>query len=244
VHQRGVVARHEARLVAAAAQQLRELLVADARQHRGPGDLVAVQVQDGQHRAVVRGVEELVRMPAGRERPGLRLAVADHAAGQQPGVVEHGAVRVQQRIAQLAAFMDGARRFRRHVAGNAARKRELREEALEPLRIARDVRIHLAVRAFQVGAGDHAGPAVARPGDEDRVEPPRVDGAVHVRVDEVQPRRGAPVAQQARLDVRQRQRLAQQRVVHEVDLAHRQVVGRAPPGVEQREVFRGGRGKI
>ena len=51
-------------------------------------------------------------------------------------------------------------------------------------------------------------------------------------VDEVQPGRGAPVAEQARLDVLERERLAQQRVVEQVDLADRQVVGRPPVGVQ------------
>ena len=42
----------------------------------------------------------------------------------------------------------------------------------------------------------------------------------------------AEVAEQPRLDVLGQQRLAQQRVGHQVDLADRQVVRRAPPGVE------------
>jgi hypothetical protein len=44
-----------------------------------------------------------------------------------------------------------------------------------------------------------------------------------------------PVAQQPRLDVFDGERLAQQRIVEQVDLAHRQVVGGAPPGVDARE---------
>jgi hypothetical protein len=99
-------------------------------------------------------------------------------------------------------------------------------------------RIDLAVAAFEPCVGDHARAAVARARDEDRIEFPRIDGAVHVCVDEVEAWRRAPVSKQARLDVRQREFLAQQRVVHQVDLAHRQVVGGAPPGVEQREVVR------
>ena len=51
----------------------------DAREDRRVGDLVAVEVQDRQHGAVACRVEELVRVPAGRQRPGLRLAVADDA---------------------------------------------------------------------------------------------------------------------------------------------------------------------
>jgi hypothetical protein len=76
------------RLPAAAAEELLELLVADAGEDGGVGDLVAVEVQDGQHRAVGDRVEELVAVPGGGQRAGLRLAVAHHAGGDQVGVVE------------------------------------------------------------------------------------------------------------------------------------------------------------
>ena len=71
----------------------------------------------------------------------------------------------------------------------------------------------------------------------DRVEVARLDDAVQVRVDEVQPGRRAPVAEQPRLDVLEPQRLAQQRVVEQVDLADRQVVRRPPVGVDQVELL-------
>jgi hypothetical protein len=77
---------------------------------------------------------------------------------------------------------------------------------------------------------------MSRPGDEDRVQVPAHDHAIHVRVDEIQPGRGSPMAQQAGLDVGERQRLAQQRVVKKVDLPDGQVVGGAPPGVDSLEV--------
>ena len=48
------------------------------------------------------------------------------------------------------------------------------------------------------------GPAVPGSGDVDRVEVACADHAVHVGVDEVEPRRRAPVAEQARLDVLRR----------------------------------------
>jgi hypothetical protein len=69
------------------------------------------------------------------------------------------------------------------------------------------------------------------PADVEDVEVLLPDDAVEVGVDEVQPRRRAPVAEQARLDAVDLERPLQQRVVVEVDLADRQVVGGAPVGV-------------
>ena len=47
------------------------------------------------------------------------------------------------------------------------------------------------------------------------------DHPVQVRIDEVQPRRRAPVAEQARLDMLGLQRFAQERIIEKIDLADR-----------------------
>ena len=57
-------------------------------------------------------------------------------------------------------------------------------------------------------------------------------------VDHRQAGAGAPVAEQPRLDVLERERLAQQGVVLQVDLADREVVGRGPPAQVEGEVVR------
>ena len=66
-----------------------------------------------------------------------------------------------------------------------------------PCCVLRDVRVDFAVGPFQVGVGHDARGAVSRPGDVDRVEVVLLDDAVQVDVDEVQARRGAPMAQAA-----------------------------------------------
>src|SRR4028118_1524234 len=76
-----------------------------ARQRRGVGDLVAVELQDRDDGAVPRRVDQLVDVPAGGERAGLGLAVADDAEDGEVGVVESGAIGVQQRVAELAALV-------------------------------------------------------------------------------------------------------------------------------------------
>ena len=95
-------------------------------------------------------------------------------------------------------------RLGRHVAGDAARERELAEQLAHPLRVPGDARVDLAVGPLEVGVGDDRRAAVARPDDVDRVEVPVPDHPVHVGVDEVEPGRRAPVAEQARLDVLRR----------------------------------------
>ena len=246
VHRGRVVALDEIGLMAVPDQQRAQLVVRDARQHRRVGDLVAVEVQDREHRSVARRIHELVGVPAGRQRTGLGLTVPHDAADEQVGVVEGRSVRVDQRVAELAALVDGARRLWRDVAGDAAREGELPEQPPQPFLIGRHARVHLTIGALEIGAGHEAGPTVPGPGDEDRIEVVRADDPIEVRVDEVQARRGTEVAQQARLDVLWRKRHAQQRVVEQVDLADREVVRRAPPGVQALELVgseRAGRGR-
>ena len=218
--------------MAVALEERDELVRRDAGEDGGVRDLVAVQLEDRQDGAVGRGVQELVRVPARRERPRLGLAVADHAADDQVRVVERGAIRVDQRVAQLAALVDRARGLGRDVAGDAARERELPEQPPEAGLVARDRRVGLGVRPLEVGVRDEARAAVAGAGDVDRLEVVAPDHPVHVGVDEVQAGCRAPVAEEARLDVLRAERLPQQRVVEEVDLADREVVRGPPVGVD------------
>ena len=222
-----------------------QLVLRDAGQEAGVGDLVAVQVEDGQHAAVAGRVQELVAVPARRERSGLGLAVADDARHDQVGIVEGRAEGVRERVAELAAFVDRAGRLGSHVAGDAAREAELLEQPPHPLLVLADVRIDLAVGPFEVGVRDQRRAAVPGADHVDHVQVVLLDHPVQVRVEEVQAGRGAPVSEQPRLDVLARERLAQQRVVEQVDLPDREVVRGAPERVDLAEVLCGeGGGKI
>ena len=99
--------------------------------------------------------------------PGFGLAVADDAGDDQIGIVEGRAIGVRKRIAKFAAFVDGTRRFRRHMAGNAAGEGKLFEQPLHSLGVLGDVRIEFAVGAFEIGIGHQRRPAVAGAGDID-----------------------------------------------------------------------------
>ena len=140
VHELRVVAHHEVRLPAVAGQQALELAARNARQDGRIRDLVTVQVEDRQHRAVADRVEKLVRMPGGRQRPRLGLAVADDTGDDEIGIVERRAEGMRQGIAQLAALVDRARDIGRAVARDAAGKGELLEQALHARGVARHVR--------------------------------------------------------------------------------------------------------
>ena len=111
-------------------EEIRDLFPGHARKEGGVRNLVAVQVQDGQNRAIRDGVEELVALPGGGQRPGFSLAVADGDRRDQTGIVKHGAESMGNAVTQLTAFIDRARRFRRAMAGYAAREGELLEQLL------------------------------------------------------------------------------------------------------------------
>src|SRR5215510_4444618 len=147
-----------------------QLFMTDPGENGGIGDLVAVEVKDGQNRPIPRRVEEFVGMPARRQRSSFRLAVADDAGDDEIRVVERRSVGVRDGIAELAALVYRTGRLRRHVARDATGERELGEQALQPLLVARDVRINLTVGSLEVGIRDQAGPAMPRAGNVYHVE--------------------------------------------------------------------------
>jgi hypothetical protein len=99
------------------------------------------------------------------------------------------------------------------VARNAARKRKLAKESLEPVFIGRDVRVDLAVGTFEIRVRDQAGAAVARSDDVDHVEIALDDRAIEMRVKKIESGRRPPMPEQARLDVTALEGHAQERVV-------------------------------
>ncbi len=239
VHDGGVVALDHIGPVPITLEEGFELTVGQAGENGRVGDLPPVQVQDRQHGTVVGRVQELVRMPGGGQRPGFRFTVADDASHQQVRVVEGRPIGVGEGVAEFSALVNRARRLRGHMAGDAAGERELPEQSAHPLAVAGDVRIDLAVGALQPRVGHHAGAPVSRPAHVHGVEIPLHDGSVEVGIDEVETRGRPPVAEETGLDVLRPQRLRQQRVVQQVDLPHREVIGRPPPGVERVEIDRG-----
>ena len=232
----GVVARDDVGRVPVSLEEMDQLVLADPRKDGRVGDLVPVEMEDGHDRAIDRRVEELVRVPAGGEWSRLGLPVADHAEDDQIRVVEGRTECVDQRVAELAALVDGAGRLRRDVAADPAGEGELAEQPVHPLLVGGELGVHLAGRALEVRVRPGGGPAVSGPDDPDRVEIARIDDPVRVGVDEVEPGRRPPVAKEPGLDVLGAQGLAEQRVVEKVDLPDREIVRGAPPRVESLEL--------
>src|SRR5207248_582560 len=78
-----VVAGDEQRVPAVAFEERDPFLLGDPGEYGRVGDLVAVQMQEREDGAVPARVEELVAVPARRERPRLSLAVSDHAGDDE-----------------------------------------------------------------------------------------------------------------------------------------------------------------
>src|SRR5262249_39830645 len=170
-----------------------QLFMNDPGENAGIGDLVAVKVKDRQNRPGRRWVEEFVGMPARRQRSSFRFAVADDAGNDQIGVVERRSVGVRDGIAELAAFVYRTGRLRRYVARDAAGGRELGEQALQPLLVARDVRETLMVGPLEMGVRNQAGPAMPGARNVDHVEVVLLDQPVQVNVDEIETGCGSPM---------------------------------------------------
>ena len=92
MHDFRVAAFDEIRLVTIAGEKVRQLLFGNARQHRWPGDLVSIQVEDRQDRAIAGGIQKLVGMPTGGTRAGLGFSIAHHAADEQVRIIKGGAI--------------------------------------------------------------------------------------------------------------------------------------------------------
>ncbi len=106
VHQRRFMSLHVVRRPAIAAEELVQFLRLDTREDGRVGNLVAVKMEDWQHRSVGGRIEKFVGMPRRGQRCGLRLAIADDAGDDEIGIVEHSPERMTERIAQFAALMD------------------------------------------------------------------------------------------------------------------------------------------
>ncbi len=224
-----VLALDDQRVPAEALEELGQLLVGHRLVDRRVGDLVAVDVQDRQHRAARRRVQELVRVPGAGGRAGLGLAVADDAGRRSgPGC------RAPRRRPWPARSR--ARRPRGSCPGPSAPRWLGKPPGQEKL--LDQVREALGGRGPCPGATSSRQPSIQRlarfagapwpgPVTSSDARLGVEDQPVEAGVDQVDARDRPPVAEQAVLDVLGLQRLLEQRVVLQVDHRRRDVVRRA-----------------
>ena len=116
------------------------------------------------------------------------------------------------------------------------RERELTEEVPESFGVLTNVGVDLGVGALEVGIGDDAGTAVARSDHVHHVQITRLDHPVEMRVNEIQTRRGAKMTEEPWFHVVRQEWLPQERVIHQIDLTNRAVVGGSPIAIDGPEL--------
>ena len=114
------------------------------------------------------------------------------------------------------------------MAGNPARKRKLLEEFLHAFGILRNVGIHFAIRAFQIGVGHQPWAAMTWASNIDGIKIMALDHTIQMNIDKIQSRRRTPMAEQSWLDVLKLQGFFQQGVIEQINLPHRKIVGGTP----------------
>jgi len=95
------VAFHKMRFVTVTADQVGQLLAADAREHGRICDLEPVEMKERKNRPITCRIQKLVGMPTRGKCTRLRLAVPDDAGDDQIRIVECRAVGMDQGIAQF-----------------------------------------------------------------------------------------------------------------------------------------------
>src|SRR6202140_5784319 len=109
-------------------------------------------------------------MPGCRERPGLRLAVANCYGDDEIGIVEGCSVGVRDGVAQFTALVNGTRRLGCAVRANASGEGELPEELEQARFVATFVRINLGVVTLEVAIGECGWSAMARARDVHHIQ--------------------------------------------------------------------------
>ena len=143
-----------------------------------------------------------------------------------------------ERISQFTAFVDRSGRRRGDMTGDSAREGELGEQLFHPGLVLAYVGIDLAVRALQVRVAHQRWSAVAGAGHIEHVQVEFLDYPVQMHIDKILARSRAPVPHDQRLHVRHLQRPFQQRIIVEIYLANRQIVGGAPVRIHPMHKFR------
>src|ERR1700730_2192364 len=124
MHRLRLIALYHVWLIAIAIEQAFQFVSRYPCEYRRVRNLIAIQMENRQYRAIANRVEEFVGMPRRCERPGFGFTIANDCDGDQFGIVEGGAVCVREAIAEFSALVDRTRRLGCAMATDAAGKRE------------------------------------------------------------------------------------------------------------------------
>ena len=117
------------------------------------------------------------------------------------------------------------------MAAYSSREGELLAKLGQSFLILSYIRIYLAVGSFQIGIGNKEVAAVSRSGNINHIQVIFFNGPVHVHIYEILPGNRAPVAYYLFLYMLSLKRFLKQRVVQQVKLCCRKIVGCSPVGV-------------
>src|SRR5581483_7375933 len=113
---------HEIGLVSVSNEEAFQFLMADTRKYSRVGNLVSIQVQYRQHRAIGYRVEKFVGMPGRSQGTGFGLSIPHRACDDEVGIIKGGSIRMGDRVAELPSFIDGAGGFGGDMAGDTTWK--------------------------------------------------------------------------------------------------------------------------
>src|SRR3989344_4122730 len=116
------------------------------------------------------------------------------------------------------------------MTGDASRKRKLLEQPFQTAFVLRDVGIKLTVGSLQISVCHQTWSTVTWTSDIENIEVILLNDAVEMYIDEIQTWRSAQMAQQPWFHMFQLQGLFEQRIIVQINLADRQVVGGSPIG--------------
>ena len=222
-----------------------ELALGNTGENGRIGDLVAVEMQHRQHRAVGRRVQELVRVPACGQRPGFGLAVAHDTGNQELRIVEGRPKGVHKRVAELAALMDRSRHLGRNVARDASWEGDCRKSCSRPASSQPTCRVQLAVGALRVGVRHQSWPTVARHRYVDRALVAAPDLPVRVRASGGRGPAPFRSGRAGAADVLRTRRLAQECVVEQIRSTRQPfVISHTPVHVCHTKVITARRGRL
>src|SRR5687768_11880181 len=167
--------------------------MADPCKQCGTRYLVAIEMQNWQHRAIMDWIKELVRVPGRCKRPGFSFAVAYDARHYHIRIVESRSKGVRKRIAQLPAFVNRAGRLRSGMTGNATRKGKLLGQPLHTSLVPRNMRIAFAITPLQPGICNQRRASMARARYVNHIQIVFFDNAVQMHVNKIETRSSAPM---------------------------------------------------